>query len=98
MHRVVLSSIVMLAMLFLMAARMHAAEPLDAESIKAALRTATPEEEAFIDRTVAMVGKGTLPRDLFESTFLWARKKPRLKFQYFQRGLILRAEQQGIRL
>ncbi len=98
MNRVALSSLLTLAMLLLIASRTQAATPLDADAIKAALRTATPEEEGFIDRVVAMVGKGTLPRELFDSTFLWARKKPRNKFQYFKRGLTLRAEQQGIRL
>ena len=70
--------------------------PLDPDQIKAMLRTATPEENGFIDRTVAMVNKGTLPADLFESTLLWARKKPHHKFQYFKHALIQRAAAAGI--
>jgi hypothetical protein len=35
---------------------------------------------------------------LVQSTFLWARKKPYRKFQYFKYGLFLRAAQRGIRL
>jgi hypothetical protein len=72
------------------------ASPLDADTIKVALHTATPEEEGFIEYVLARVDKGTLPLDLVQSTFLWAKKKPRRKFQYFKQGLIQRAQQQGI--
>jgi hypothetical protein len=74
------------------------ASSLDADTMKVALRTATPEENGFIEYVLDRVDKGTLPVDLVESTFLWAKKKPRNKFQYFKRGLILRAEREGIHL
>ena len=74
------------------------ADPLDPAEIKAILRTATPQEDCFVDRTVAMVAEGTLPRDLFDSCFIWARKKPKYKFQYFKRALIVRATDAGIQL
>lgn len=74
------------------------ASPLDANVMKVALRTAAPEEDGFIDRVLARVDQGTLPLDMVESTFLWARKKPRHKFQYFKNGLILRAQNAGIQL
>jgi hypothetical protein len=74
------------------------AGPLDANSMKAVLRTATPEEDGFIDRVLMLVDRGTLPLDMVESTFLWARKKPQRKFQYFKWGLTYRAQQQGINL
>jgi hypothetical protein len=70
--------------------------PLDAKTMAAALRTAAPEEDGFIAYVLARVDAGSLPLDLVESTFLWARKKPHNKFQYFKRGLIYRAQQQGI--
>jgi hypothetical protein len=76
----------------------RAAEPLDPEKIKAALQTSTQEEEGFIDRAVARTGDGTLPRSIFDSCYLWARKKPRHKFQYFKRALILRAAEAGVNL
>jgi hypothetical protein len=76
----------------------YADGPFDPDQIKAILRTATPEEEGFIDKTVAMVNDGALPADLFESTLEWARKKTRRKFQYFKHALILRAAQIGIDL
>jgi hypothetical protein len=75
-----------------------AAPLLDAETMKAALDTATPEENGFIDRVVELVEKGDLPASLVDSTFQWARKKPRHKFQYFKRALILRARRIGIEL
>ncbi len=75
-----------------------AASRLDAETIKAALHTATVEEDGFIDLVVALVDAGTLPESLVVSTFIWARKKPRWKFQYFRIGLIIRASRRGIDL
>lgn len=71
---------------------------LDADVMRVVLHTATPQEEGFIDYVVSRVDKGTLPLDLVQSTFLWARKKPRRKFFYFKQGLILRAAAQGIKL
>lgn len=76
----------------------EAATRLDAKTMKAALRTATPEEDGFIDYVLDRVEAGNLPRSLVTSTFLWARKKPRRKFQYFKYGLIIRARRRGIRL
>lgn len=72
------------------------AQGLDADRIKFGLRTAAPEEDGFVDRVIEMVNEGRLPVALVESTFLWARTQPRHKFQYFQRGLILRAARSGI--
>ena len=74
----------------------RAATSLDAETMKAALKTATPEEDGFITRVLDRVDAGTLPESLVLSTFLWAREKPSRKFQYFKTGLIVRAAQQGI--
>jgi len=71
---------------------------LDAETMRSALRTATPEEDGFIDYVLDLVDEGRLPLSLVESTFQWARKKPRHRFQYFRFGLIVRAAQQGIEL
>ena len=71
---------------------------LDPETIKAVLHTANDTEGGFIDRTVGMVRAGTLPRDLFTSCFIWARKKPHHRFQYFQQALTVRAAAVGIKL
>ena len=88
-----------LALVFaLMAAHVARADEFDPEQIKAALHTATEEEGGFIDNAVSLVKAGTLPRDIFASTFLWARKKPRRKFQYFKQALTLRAAEVGVQL
>ena len=76
----------------------NADEKLTPEIMKIALRTATPQEEGFIEYVLARVDKGTLPLDLVQSTFLWAKKKPHKKFFYFKQGLILRAAERGIKL
>jgi len=75
-----------------------ASDVLDADLIKVALKTATPEEEGFVETAVALARAGILPPSLVESTFQWARKKPHRKFQYFKRALLLRAAEQGVRL
>jgi hypothetical protein len=71
---------------------------LDAEQIKAGLRTTTVEENGFVDRVVLLVENGFLPARTVYTTFLWARKKPKHKFQYFRRAMIIRARELGIRL
>ena len=71
---------------------------LDPNVMKVVLHTATPQEQGFIEYVVARVDAGTLPLDMVQSTFLWARRKPRKKFFYFKQGLILRAAAQGIKL
>ena len=98
MKRACLFVVLVFAVFFAVSRRTTEASPLDANTMKVALHTSTPEEGGFIDQVLAMVDKGTLPLDLVESTFLWAKKKPRRKFQYFKRGLILRAADKGIRL
>ena len=90
---------VLLAALALLAAgwaRTADAGVLDPNVMKIVLHTATPQEDGFIERVVARVDAGTLPLDLVESTFLWARNKPKKKFFYFKQGLILRAADRGI--
>jgi hypothetical protein len=74
------------------------ATSLDASTMKAALKTATPEEDGFIDKILDKVNKGVVPVSMVESTFQWARQKPKHKFQYFKRGLIQRAASIGVEL
>jgi hypothetical protein len=75
-----------------------ASTALDPQVMKIALHTATPEEEGFIEHVLKLVNKKKLPLDMVQSTFLWAKRKPRLKFQYFKWGLTWRAEQAGLSL
>lgn len=88
------------ALVLLSTARICVADSaaLDVKKMKVALHTATPQEKGFIEYVVARVHAGTLPLDLVESTFLWARKKPTRKFFYFKLGLIERAKRRGIEL
>jgi hypothetical protein len=90
-----------LAMVFIfsvLTVRVARADDLDPEQVKIALHTISDIEGGFVERTVAMVRAGTLPRDLFTSCFIWARKKPRHQFQYFQQALTHRAAAIGIKL
>jgi hypothetical protein len=76
-----------------------AADILDAETMKAALHTATPQEEGFISGVLAKVSAGMLPYEMVQSTFLWAKQKPsHRRFFYFKQGLTLRAKQIGVTL
>jgi hypothetical protein len=62
------------------------------------LRARLPREFDFIDHVVGMVDNNQLPRDLVQSTFLWARAKKPYPFPYFESGLRLRAARRGINL
>lgn len=76
----------------------QAAGRLDAEQIKAGLRTASVEEEGFVGRVVELANKGTIPLSMVDSTFQWARRKPHYQFQYFKRAMIFRASKIGVSL
>ncbi len=94
---ILLGAVVVLAVLAVIWVRaVHAADHIDADTMKVALHTATPQENGFIDHVLKMVDKGKLPLDMVESTFLWAKKKPLKKFYYFREGLIRRAADAGI--
>jgi hypothetical protein len=72
-----------------------AGEPLDAAQIKAVLKTAQPEENGFVERVVAKANEGKLPGKLIEKAVLWARQKPKHRFQYFKAALIEMASRAG---
>mgnify|MGYP001201345304 FL=1 len=73
-------------------------EWLNPEVLKASLHTASPEEEGFIAYVVELVKAGRLPPELLQSAYLWAKRKPKYKFQYFKRAIIQLAAARGIRL
>jgi hypothetical protein len=87
---------VALVLLFAVATMAGAETGMTADEVKVMLHTATPEENGFVDRTLAMVQAGTLPVDLFQSCLIWARRKPRHQFQFFKQALLLRAADKGI--
>jgi hypothetical protein len=62
------------------------------------LKARLPREFDFIDHVVGMVDNNQLPRDLVQSTFMWARVKKPYPFPYFENGLRLRAARRGINL
>ncbi len=71
---------------------------LDPDQIRAMLHTTSEIDGGFVDRIVGMVKAGTLPRDMFSSCLIWARKKPRHQLQYFKQALTVRAAEIGINL
>jgi hypothetical protein len=89
----------MFALVLLAAVESRAATqagPLDSDTMKVALHTATAQENGFIDKVLTKVNEGVLPLDMVQSTFLWAKKKPRRKYEYFKIGIIYRAKQAGV--
>ncbi len=74
-------------------------QPLDAETLRAGLRTANPDEEAYLIYIATLLEQGRLPLDLVQGTFQWARRKPAPKrTQYFKFALNTRAADLGITL
>jgi len=78
--------------------RVEAAERLDVDTIKAALHASEQENNGFIERVVERMEQGTLPRELVTKAFLWAKRKPSKRFQYFKWALITLARRQRIEL
>jgi hypothetical protein len=62
------------------------------------LRARRPVEFAYIAQIVALVESGDLPESLVTSTFVWARKKPTRRLQYFQFALQTRAKKLHVQL
>ena len=59
------------------------------------LKARRPVEFAYIQQVVALVDDGELPKELVDTTFVWAYKKPTRRLQYFQFALRARANQLG---
>lgn len=76
------------------------------DQLRIGLKAYTPKDKAFVNRVVDLVERGVLPRNLVDSTFLWARKNavsrrgrnPLRPIVYFEPALILRAKRLGISL
>ncbi len=76
----------------------EAGSPLTGEKMIVVLRPELPSDRDFITYVAATMDAGYLPRYLVESTFLWARDKPRHMSSYFREALTVRAAKQGIDL
>jgi hypothetical protein len=76
------------------------------DQLRTGLRAFTPADFVFIDLVVLRVNQGVLPRELVDSTFLWARRRvqtthPNYRQRpivYFQPALAIRARKLGISL
>ncbi|MFV2068323.1 MAG: hypothetical protein ACC645_15240 [Pirellulales bacterium] len=68
------------------------------EQLETGLKARRPEEFAFIGKVVRLVDAGILPRPVVDGTFLWARRKRRHPFQYFERAIKVRAKRLRIKL
>lgn len=74
--------------------------------LTAGLKAFTPADRLFIDRVVLAVQQGRLPRQLVDTTFLWARDRAVRRsytrqfrpMVYFQPALTLRARAIGVAL
>jgi hypothetical protein len=66
------------------------------KQLELGLRARRDVEFEYIENVVKLVEKGTLPRKLVDSTFLWARRKSSRQLQYFQFALRVRAKKLGI--
>jgi hypothetical protein len=74
------------------------------DQLRTGLKAVTPGDFAFIDLVVLRVNQGALPRNLVDSTFLWARRRVETQrtqylkrpIVYFQPALVLRAKAAGV--
>lgn len=66
------------------------------DALEKGLKARRAEEFEFIERVVFLVEQGVLPKRLVQTTFFWARAKPRVQAFYFERALKLRARRLGI--
>lgn len=76
----------------------QAESPLTEEMMFAVLRPELPDDRDYLTYLAALLSNNDIPRHLVESTLLWAREKPRHKYRYFKRALIIRANDLGIKL
>ena len=67
-------------------------------TLEAGLKARRPEEFQFIARVVQLVNQGRLDEDLVRGTFLWARKKRKHPFQYFEFAIRRKAREVGVLL
>ena len=71
---------------------------VDADELKAGLKTSKVEEKGFIDRVVVAVDEKRLPASVVLATFHWARKKQTRKFQFFRVAMLRHAKTYRVKL
>lgn len=60
------------------------------------LRAMRPVEFRFLHEVLEQVKKGDLPQDLVEQAFLWARRYPAYRVQYFEKALRSLTQRAGV--
>jgi hypothetical protein len=68
------------------------------ETIKLALHVSEEENDGFVERVVALMNEGRLPRASVTIAFAKARQQVKHKFQYFKRAMIELADRDGVSL
>ena len=77
-----------------------------ADRLRVGLKAKTAQDKAFIRKVVEAVDQGKLPRQIVDSTFLWARKRAQRQSKkrqlrpmvYFWPALQIRAKKLGLLL
>ena len=62
------------------------------------LLPASPAQEAFLDKVVAHVARGTLSLEMVQGTFVWACDQADWAYPYFEQALRQRARRIGVHL
>ncbi len=62
------------------------------------LLPASPAQEAFLDKVVAHVARGTLSLEMVQGTFVWACDQADWAYPYFEQALRQRARRVGVQL
>lgn len=71
-------------------------EPSLEDVLTKGLRARRPAEFKFVSNVCDSVQRGEIPRSLVQRTFLWARRKNKHPFQYFERAMQIQAEKLGV--
>ena len=94
--------IVIAMLVVVLAAKVHnqaqAAERLDVQTIKWALRVSEEENHGFVENVVYLMEKGRISRKIVTIAFIKARKRVKHKFQYFKFAMINLAAREGVKL
>ena len=62
------------------------------------LLPASPMQEAFLDKVVVYVARGTLSLEMVQGTFIWACDQADWAYPYFEQALRYRARRIGVQI
>ena len=67
------------------------------DQLKYGLRVVSPDQELYVQKVVALVDQGKLPKALVNLVYRWAlERNPSVPFPYFQYALRVLAKRQGV--